>query len=300
MVSMEYKNIGFAGLGMMGYRIAKNLVSDGYNVLVYNRSNQKSVKFSNETGSRYTENLVDLTNSEVIFTMVSDPEAVKEVYMGKNGLAKGNCKGKIFIDMSTVSPETSIEVYKTIFSLGGFFLEAPVIGSIDAASSRKLVILVGGDIDIFEKVKSILEKISKEVIYAGAIGSAMKAKIVNNFIMGMNYIAAVEGIELAKKAGVDPNLVMKSMLLGGGAYSKVQEIKKDTLVNGSSKEVQFTLKLLAKDLGIADEMAKKYGAPIIVGSNAIALFSIANKAMDSDKVDYSDIIKFYEKLIGKS
>ncbi|MGC8581888.1 MAG: NAD(P)-dependent oxidoreductase [Thermoplasmata archaeon] len=297
---MEYKNIGFAGLGMMGYRIAKNLVSDGYNVLVYNRSKEKSVKFSNETGSRYTDNLADLTDSDIIFTMVSDPDAVKEVYMGKNGLTKGNCKGKIFIDMSTVSPETSIDVYKIISSMGGFFLEAPVIGSIDAASSRKLVILVGGDIEIFEKVKSILEKISKQVIYAGIVGNAMKAKIVNNFIMGMNYIAAVEGIELAKSIGVDPNLVMKIMLLGGGAYSKVQEIKKDTLVNGVSKEIQFTLKLLAKDLGIADEMAKKYGAPIIVGSNAIALFSIANKALDSDKVDYSDIIKFYEKLTKKT
>jgi 3-hydroxyisobutyrate dehydrogenase len=297
---MEYKNIGFAGLGMMGYRIAKNLVSDGYNVLVYNRSMDKSVKFSNETGSRYTDKLLDLTNSDVVFTMVSDPEAVKEVYMGKKGLTKGNCKGKIFIDMSTVSPETSIVVYETISSLGGFFLEAPVIGSIDAASSRKLVILVGGDVNTFEKVKSLLEKISKEVIYAGVVGSAMKAKIVNNFIMGMNYIAAVEGIELAKKAGVDPTLVMKIMLLGGGAYSKVQEIKKDTLVNGGSKEVQFTLKLLAKDLGIANEMAKKYGAPIIVGSNAITLFSIANKALDSDTIDYSDIIKFYEKLIKKT
>jgi 3-hydroxyisobutyrate dehydrogenase and related beta-hydroxyacid dehydrogenases len=167
-------DIGFIGLGRMGSRIAKNLLREYGKINVYNRSKEKAKEIIS-LGANFFDSPKELAKySSIIFTMVSNSEAVKEVLLGNEGAFHTARKGTYFIDMSTVEPDVSLEIYNEAKKNGFHFLDAPVIGSIDAAEKATLTIIVGGDKEDFDYVLPILQKVGKNIFYVGPSGSGSK------------------------------------------------------------------------------------------------------------------------------
>ncbi|WP_211217470.1 NAD(P)-dependent oxidoreductase [Segetibacter koreensis] len=162
---MSNLKIGWAGLGNM----AKNLLKAGFNVTVYNRTKEKELI---ESGTKSAETPSQLAEQcDVVMTMVSDDEAVKEIYTGKNGLLTNENLGKLAIDMSTVSPETSRYLADACFQKGMDFIDAPVSGSVKPAQDGTLIIMAGGAQQAYERAKQIFDVIGKFSIYVGENGA---------------------------------------------------------------------------------------------------------------------------------
>src|SRR3954468_16684246 len=183
---MNLPQIGWVGLGNMGNAIVQNLLNNGCSVNVYNRTKEKE-KEAVQAGAKSQESLQQLVhNSSIIFTMVSDDEAVKEVYSGEQGLLSHSPSGKIFVDMSTVSPETSRYLARICNDSRNQFIEAPVSGSVKPAAEGTLIIMAGGPADAYEKAKPVFDIIGKRSLHLGDNGAGSSAKLAINYFLGLN------------------------------------------------------------------------------------------------------------------
>ncbi|TGV00064.1 NAD(P)-dependent oxidoreductase, partial [Mesorhizobium sp. M00.F.Ca.ET.186.01.1.1] len=177
--------IGWIGLGNMGVPMASNLLSAGYDVRVWNRSPEKAAPLV-ALGAKQTESLAQLVGEcDVLFTMVSDDEAVKAIYTGTNGLLSARVSGKLAIDMSTIAPETSRFLAEQSKKAGLRFLDAPVSGSVGPAKEAQLVIMVGGEKADYDAAKPMLDKLGKAAVYLGSHGAGTSAKLAINLLLGI-------------------------------------------------------------------------------------------------------------------
>lgn len=198
---MKKLKIGWAGLGNMGTPMAFNILKSGHELTVFNRNKDKEQELI-AAGASSAKNLQELaSHCDVVFTMLSDDVAVKSVYNEIDGLLSGGESGKLFIDMSTVAPETSRHLSALCKTKQVSFLDAPVSGSVQPAKDGKLIILVGGEVQDFEKAKPILDALGKLVLYLGASGAGSSAKLAINYLLGINIQALAETVLLPSKMG---------------------------------------------------------------------------------------------------
>src|SRR4051812_23382040 len=177
---MNLPQIGWVGLGNMGNAIVQNLLKNSCSVSVYNRTKEKEAE-AVSAGATSQESLQQLVhNSSIIFTMVSDDAAVKEIYSGEQGLLSHSPSGKIFVDLSTVSPETSRYLAGLCNSSQNQFVDAPVSGSVQPAREGSLIVLVGGPAEAFERVKPVFDIIGKRALHLGDNGAGSSAKLAIN------------------------------------------------------------------------------------------------------------------------
>ncbi len=199
---MNLPPIGWVGLGNMGNAIVQNLLKQGCSVNVYNRTQEKE-KDAVQAGAKAQESLQQLVhNSSIIFTMVSNDEAVKEVYSGEQGLLSHSPSGKIFVDMSTVSPDTSRYLAEICSNSNNQFLEAPVSGSVKPAQEGTLIIMVGGPADAYENVKPVFDIIGKLSLHLGENGAGSSAKLAINYLLGLNLQGLAETVLFATDNGI--------------------------------------------------------------------------------------------------
>src|SRR3954447_22266387 len=186
--------LGWVGLGNMGNAIVKNLLKNGCEVNVYNRTKGKEAELV-QAGAKSQNSLQQLVhNSPIIFTMVSDDEAVKEVYTGEQGLLSHSPSGKIFVDMSTVSPQTSRYLADVCNQSQNQFIEAPVSGSVKPAQDGTLIIMAGGPQEAYEKVKPLFDIIGKLSLYLGNNGAGSSAKLAINYFLAVNLQGLAETV----------------------------------------------------------------------------------------------------------
>ena len=199
---MNLPQIGWVGLGNMGNAIVHNLLKNGCTVNVYNRTKEKE-REAVQAGANSQESLQQLVhNSSIIFTMVSDDEAVKEVYSGEQGLLSHSPSGKVFVDMSTVSPETSRYLAEICNNSRNQFIEAPVSGSVKPAQEGTLIIMAGGPADAYEKVKPIFDIIGKLSLHLGDNGAGSAAKLAINYLLGLHLQGLAETVLFARDNGI--------------------------------------------------------------------------------------------------
>jgi 3-hydroxyisobutyrate dehydrogenase len=180
---MKRLKIGWIGLGTMGIPMANSLIKSGYELTVFNRNADKTQSLQ-EQGAAVSESPAALiAQVDIIIVMVTDDNAIKEIFQGESGLLSAQARGKTIINMSTVSPAVSIEMEALCSQQGNHYLDAPVSGSVKQATEATLIIIAGGKSEVFEKVKPVLESMGKLAIRFGDIGAGNRVKlIVNTFL----------------------------------------------------------------------------------------------------------------------
>ena len=256
---MDKLKIGWIGLGAMGAPMAKNLIKAGYEVSVYNRTKTKEQELLNQ-GARSTETPSELIEStDVVFIMVSDDDAVRDIFKSKQGLLDAMAVGKIIINMSTVSPEVSLEMHRLCEASGKQYIDAPVSGSVKQAEDASLVIMAGASSKLFDEIKPVLEKLGKAVFHLGETGSGNKAKLAVNMFLAITTQGLAEMVAFAGKMGIQKEDILE--IIGtGGLGSPYVKAKSKSILNHEFSSA-FALKHMSKDLKLArdQQMDSKLG-----------------------------------------
>lgn len=288
--------IGFIGLGVMGTPMAANLLRKGYDVTVYNRTPGKADKLIELGANEAATPAAVAKSSELVITMISNDDAIREVYYGANGILSSLMPGTVIIDSSTISPSLSRELARDAAAKFGDFLDAPVTGSKPAAESGTLVFMVGGNAEVVHKVSDILLTMGRKVIPMGPSGSGATAKLAHNTIVGINTAALVEGMAIAASGGIDAAAFL-DLVQSGGAASKAAELKSQKLLDRDFS-VQFSLELMLKDLRLSSVLSDNLKTPTPVLETVKSLFQIAD-SMGLGELDLSALAHCYEEWINK-
>jgi 3-hydroxyisobutyrate dehydrogenase len=246
---MNTKKIGWIGLGNMGIPMSQQLIKAGYPVTVYNRSKEKetSLKAMGAAIASSPNELIQQT--DIVFIMVSNDEAISEIFNGDGGLLGAKASGKIIINMSTVSPDISKQMAALCREQGNDYLDAPVSGSVKQAEEGQLVIMVGGEANTFEEAKPVLEKLGKLAMLVGSNGAGNTAKLAINTLLGFHAQGLAETIVFAQQNSIKTedmlNIINNSAL--GNVFAK---IKGDAILK-DNYQAAFALKHIAKDLRLA-------------------------------------------------
>lgn len=290
------KKIGFIGLGTMGKPMAQNLLKQGYEVTVYNRTADRAAELI-EIGAKQAFTPADAARgADVIITMLSNDQVLTEVFAGPNGIIHGVVQGQTMIDCSTVAPATSRSLYGQLSSLGVPLLDAPVTGSKPAAESATLTFMVGGDRDAFDAQSDLFAAMGKVVLYMGPSGSGATAKLAHNTMVGINLIGLAEGLSIATKAGLAPEQFLQ-VVASGSANSKQAELKGDKIVNRDFSN-QFSLKLMLKDLLLASQLTGQYQLPTPLLHAATSIFQMGLSKGYGEE-DLCSAVKCYEEWMGQ-
>lgn len=239
---------GWVGLGHMGNAIVMNLQNKGFRVNVFNRTKEKEGEVV-QAGAKRQENLQQLVhNSSIIFTMLTGDEAVKEIYPQ---LLSHSPSGKVFVDMSTVSPATSRYLAELCNSSQNEFIDAPVSGSVQPAREGKLLIMAGGPKDAFEKVKPLFDAIGKQTIYLGESGAAASAKLALNYLLGLTLQGIAETVLFAQNNGIKAEDMLG--IINASVMANAMTKGKASVILSSEFPSDSALKHLVKDLRLAGE-----------------------------------------------
>lgn len=243
--------IGWIGLGNMGIPMASNLLAAGYDVRVWNRTPGKAAPLV-ALGAKETATLSELVaESDVLFTMVSDDDAVKAIYTGSDGLLSLPVQGKLAVDMSTISPDTSRFLAEQAKQAGLRFLDAPVSGSVGPAKEGKLVIMVGGEQADYEIAKPMLDKLGKAAFYLGPNGAGTSAKLAINLLLGITVQGVSETLLFARSLGIGTEQMLD--IISESAVGTPLIRGKAASILADDYPAAFALKHMAKDLRLANE-----------------------------------------------
>ncbi|AEF83050.1 2-hydroxy-3-oxopropionate reductase [Leadbettera azotonutricia] len=284
--------IGFIGLGIMGRPMAKNLIKAGYKLIVYDKF-AKSDDIIALGAEKASSNKEVASKTDLIITMLPNSPHVKEAILGSGGVIEGIKSGSIVVDMSSIAPAVSQEVGAALKAKDVSFLDAPVSGGEPKAIDGTLAIMVGGDKQVFDTVKPILEKMGSSVVLVGDIGAGNVTKLANQIIVALNIAAVSEAFTLATKAGVNPVSVFDA-IKGGLAGSTVMNAKIPMILEGNFKP-GFRIELHIKDLQNALDTAHSLGAPIPLTASVMETLQ-ALKTDGFSANDHSAIVRYYEKL----
>ncbi|MEN0056061.1 MAG: NAD(P)-dependent oxidoreductase [Mucilaginibacter sp.] len=285
---MSTKKIGWIGLGTMGVPMSQQLIKAGYPVTVYNRNKEKeeSLKASGAMTAATPQELIQQT--DVVFIMVSNDEAINDIFNGAEGLLSANASGKVIVNMSTVSPGISKQMAALVREQGSDYLDAPVSGSVKQAQDGILVIMVGGAPATFEQVKPELEKLGKLALLVGDIGSGNNAKLAINTLLAIHSQGLAETVLFAQQNNIKTEDMLT--IINNGALSNIYaKIKGDAILN-DNYQAAFALKHIAKDL----RLAKAEGSNTPLAQAAYQTFQEAEAAHGNE-----DIIAIIKQVAGK-
>lgn len=288
------ERIGFIGLGIMGLPMAKNLLSAGFPLCVYDL-NQSAVDTLVSCGAEACASPADVAakSDRVVITMLPDSPHVKEVVTGENGILKGCKSGQVIVDMSSIAPMVSRELGALLAEKGVEMIDAPVSGGQEKAEKGTLAIMCGGKENIFESVKGILEKMGASVALVGELGAGQITKLVNQMIVGVNIAVIAEGMALAQKAGVDPQKVFAA-IRRGLAGSQCMEDKAPRMFE-AKYDPGFRINLHIKDLWNVLETSRSLKNSVPLSAQVLEMMvALANDGFETK--DHAALGLYYEKL----
>jgi 2-hydroxy-3-oxopropionate reductase len=283
-------DIGFIGLGVMGRPMAANLLAAGHKLFLRSAHSVPD-DLVKAGGVPCASNKEVAQKSEIIITMVPDTPQVEDVLFGKDGVGEGLSKGKIVVDMSSISPIATKEFAKRVNALGADYLDAPVSGGEVGAKAASLTIMIGGPQAAFDRVKPIFEKLGKNITLVGGNGDGQTTKVANQIIVALNIEAVAEALLFASKAGADPAKVRQA-LMGGFAASRILEVHGDRMVKRTF-DPGFRIELHQKDLNLALQGAKALGVSLPNTASAQELFN-ACAAHGGKAWDHSAMVRALE------
>ena len=285
-------NLSFIGLGVMGYPMAGFLASAGYQVTVFNRTESKAEKWSQEFNGSYALTPLEASkNADIIFTCVGNDDDVRQVILGPKGVIHGLKNNAIVVDHTTASSVLAEELDNYISDAGGSFIDAPLSGGQAGAESGQLTIMVGGEEAIFTKVSPVMNNYAKACTLIGGVGSGQKAKMVNQICIAGLVQGLAEGLHFAKREKLNIEAVINA-ISKGAAQSWQMENRWQTMIKDEF-EFGFAVEWMRKDLEIALDEANRIAANIKV----TALVNEYYKEIESiggKRFDTSSLIKRLE------
>lgn len=285
--------VGYIGLGLMGKPMARNILKAGFPLVVHNRS-RESVNELTAEGAQEAHSSKEVAQQvDIIFTNLPDSPDVELVALGPDGIIEGAKEGLIFIDNSTIKPETARSIAEKLEKKGVQCLDAPVSGGDIGAINGTLTIMVGGPKDALDKSMSALEAIGSSITHIGDEGTGQIAKCANQIMVAAQMVAMGELLILAKKTGADPQKVIQA-IKGGAAQCWALDVKPERLFEGN-RDPGFKAYMMYKDLGIVLDTARKYGVPIHGTSTNTQMFS-AMLEMGMAELDNSAVVGVIETL----
>jgi 2-hydroxy-3-oxopropionate reductase len=282
--------VGFIGLGIMGAPMAGHLIAGGHALFLYSRRPPKAELI--DKGAVACASAKEVAErSDIVIIMVPDTPDVAAVLFSETGVAAGLSKGKIVVDMSSISPIETKEYAARIEALGCDYLDAPVSGGEVGAKAASLTIMVGGKAAVFEKVRPLLSLMGKNITRVGEVGDGQTCKVANQIIVALTIEAVGEALVFASKAGADPAKVREA-LMGGFANSRILELHGDRMVKRAF-DPGFRIELHQKDLNLALSAARKMGVSLPNTATAQELFN-ACSAHGGARWDHSAMVRALE------
>ena len=289
--------LGFIGLGAMGGRMVKRLLDAGHSVTGYNRTPSKA-RWLLDAGMRWADSPRAVAQAaDVVFSMVTSTDALQAIANGPDGVLAGLGPGKVYVDMSTVSPAASRELAGLVAAQGARMLDAPVSGSLVTLEQGQLSIMVGGDQDAFERVKPILLEIGPKVTYVGANGLAVTLKIAINLSLAVQFLAFSEGVLLAEKSGIARETAVDVMLHSVIASPALQY--RGPFVLNMPADAWFDVNMMQKDMVLAQKMGRELDVPLPTVAVANEWLTAA-RAMGLAEKDFAIIFEVLARMAGVS
>ncbi|HBB18758.1 MAG: 2-hydroxy-3-oxopropionate reductase [Syntrophus sp. RIFOXYC2_FULL_54_9] len=285
--------IGFIGLGIMGKPMAGHLLKAGHKVYVYDIVPEAIAELERQGAIACKSSKEVAGKAGMVFLIVPDTPDVEAALFGKNGVAEGVRPGSIVVDMSSISPIATKEFARKLKEMGVEMLDAPVSGGQVGAQNATLSIMVGGSVELFERIKPFFEIMGKNIVHIGGNGDGQTCKVANQIVVALTIEAVGEALLFASKAGADPAKV-RLALLGGFAQSRILELHGERMIKRTFQP-GFRVRHQQKDLNLALESARKMGLSLPNTAMAQELFnSIA--AGGGSELDHSALVLALEKL----
>ena len=290
---MDGKEVGFTGLGIMGKPMVRNLMKAGYSLTVYDMVATSMEEMVTDGAKPASSSKEVAQKAHVVITMLPDSADSEAAILGPNGVLEGTSRGSMVIDMSSIAPGRSQRIAAACEAEGVGFLDAPVSGGEPKAIDGALAIMVGGKKDVFDRHLDLLGVMGDSIVLCGDYGAGNTTKLANQIIVAANIEALAEGLVLAKKAGLDPNVVFEA-IKGGLAGSTVMNAKAPMMIAGDFKP-GFRIRLHQKDLHNALLTGKELGVPLPVTSLVQQMLgSLLNDGKGD--ADHSAIANFLEDM----
>ena len=291
--------LGFVGLGVMGAGIVPRLMAAGHQVTGWNRSRDKAGPLE-KAGMRWAGSPCEVAASaEFVFSIVTDGAAVRSVALGANGVISGLAKDGIYLDMSTIAPETSRAVAAEFAQAGLTMLDAPISGSPVTLAQGNAALMVGGNRAAFDRVQPVLLAIGPKVAYIGGNGLAAQMKLAINLLLMVEVIAFGEAVALAEKGGVQREVAVDAILKSVAA-SPVLGYRGPFILDGRMPAVPLAdVTLQQKDMQLVLELARKQGSPTPLAAAANEMMN-ACRGLGIDRNDFVVAHEAYRRLGGMS
>jgi len=287
--------LGFIGLGIMGAPMSRNLLKAGYPLVICGRDplTVDALVADGATGAESPRAVAEQV--DIVITMLPNSPQVSEVVLGTDGVVEGAGRGTVLIDMSSIAPLVSRQIAEQLAARGIEMLDAPVSGGQPKAIEGTLSVMVGGKQHVFEKCYDVLKAMGQSVVLAGDIGAGNITKLANQIIVALNLAAMSEGLVLAHKAGVEPEVVYQA-IRGGLAGSAVLDAKAP-LIMDRKFDPGFRIGLHMKDLANVLDTSHELGVPLPLTAAVMEMF-VALKAGGMADADHCGLVRYYESLAG--
>jgi len=288
--------LGFLGLGIMGYPMARNLLRAGHEVALWSHTAEKAKELAGAEKGRFRSTPKEAAaGAECVFLCVGDTAMSEQVNLGPDGVIEGIHPGAIVADASTISPSGSRRIGAAFAKKGVHYLDIPCTGSTPGANAGTLTFMVGGDQAILEKIRPWMEAMGKKIYYCGSAGMGLQAKLSQNLILSNLLQGFNEGMVLATKAGVDPQLMLE-ILTNSAAKSGLIDFKAPYVFRRDFSP-QFSVKWMDKDIGLMLESGKELNVPLPLTGLTRQMFQAAIAKGHGDE-DICSTIKVLESITG--
>ncbi|HEY6911728.1 MAG TPA: NAD(P)-dependent oxidoreductase [Myxococcales bacterium] len=284
--------VGIVGCGLLGSAVSRVLLEAGYAVVGTDLAPAALAGLASRGGEVVASAAEVARRARTVFAMLPTLESVEEAVAS---VLEGAAAGATIVQMSTISPQLAVRLEEAARARGVAFLDAPVSGTSGMVARREGVITVGGDRGAYDAALPVLEAVAKKVYFVGACGQGSMLKLVTNLIMGLNTAVVAEGLNLARRAGLDPAQAVEILAQGAGA-SRMLEVRGPLMVEGRF-EPYMKVELFLKDIRLMIEAAQALHVPLPLGSAMQQLFTAAY-AGGQEKEDLASVLKVYERMSG--
>ncbi|MHB1162821.1 MAG: NAD(P)-dependent oxidoreductase, partial [Chloroflexota bacterium] len=266
--------LGFVGLGAMGEPMSRNLLKAGHELTVYNRSAPARER-AREAGAIVVETPREVAAAgEIVFSCIATPPAVEEVYLGPEGLKAGSRPGQLFVDLSSITPSLARKLSDQLKENGVSFIDAPVSGGTPGAQAGTLTIMVGADPPDLQRAEPVLRALGSKIYHVGPVGAGSTAKILNQLLVGVNTLAAMEMALLSQRSGVDLS-TLEEIIDNSTGHSRVFESRFPKAM-ARDYSLGFAIDLMSKDLRLGMAMAEDLGVATPLASLALSVYESAS------------------------
>ena len=291
------KRVGFIGLGNMGKPMSLNVLKNGFDLTVHD-IRPEPVKALEAMGAKTALNPAELSSQvDVIITILPGPTEIREVILGENGVIKGLRSDSILIDMSTSSPALTKKIASRLSQKGSKMLDAPVsLSTAGAEAKGALTIMVGGDAEVLDECRNILQAMATQIVHVGTNGMGHAMKLVNQMIIHTGLVSICEAFAVGVQAGLDPRIIFEVVSRASG-NSFIFQYKAPRILSGNF-DPGSTVDILYKDLNVATEFSKELGVPLTLSNVALEVYKAA-RALGLSNKDGTSIIKLFEQYIER-